>query len=195
MKKTAAKSKPRKPKRVFSWLNPKLERDLNKRVIEKFKIYCSRCKGLCCSKEINAFNFEIKKWPKAELHLKENWLKDKEIEQSPIRRFNIGKHCPYVGKNGCVMSPSIRPIDCVSYPIYPLINSNKNKQELVGLMVHKSCPYASLMSKDKLLTSLVLQFWKSKTKKIKIQDIKTWLGNKRNYWLDKNIIKIKNDSI
>jgi|GEM_PF-1918187 len=165
---------------------------LSNEIIWEFRRYCSRCKGLCCSKEINAFTFEIKKWPKIKLDIKRNWQKGKSPGKSPICRFNIGKNCPFLLNKSCRMSPVIRPIDCISYPVYPIIENTRNESRIDELMIHKSCPYAKEIAKNKKISKLLLEFWRENNKKISKGDIKIWLGDKRNYWLDKNIIKIKN---
>lgn len=108
-----------------------------------------------------------------------------------MRRFNVGKKCPYVERNSCIIKPEARPIDCLSYPVYPIIKIAKNKTDLTGLMIHKSCPFAKEISRDKDLINLLKKFWEFLLRKINGKNVKTWLGNKRNYWLDKNIIKIK----
>lgn len=168
------------------------KKSLNNEIAKEFRKYCSKCKGLCCSKEINAFTFEIKKWPKAKLSIKKNWQKSKPLRSLSIRRFNIGKRCPFLQHDHCQMSPNIRPIDCLSYPIYPSIDDLKKENNFISeLVVHKSCPFATEISKNLKIKKLLFEFWNKKLKKIGKKAISIWLGEKRNYWLDKNIIKIK----
>lgn len=165
--------------------------DIREEIVKSFSKYCARCKGICCSKEINAFTFEIKKWPSVKLDIRNNWQKGKLLKNSPICRFNIGQHCPFLLNDRCRMSPAIRPIDCLSYPVYPSIDNLGNNSEFNEMMVHKSCPFAHEISLDSKLKKLLFQFWESNFEKIDKNDVKTWLGDKRNYWLDKNIIRIK----
>ena len=165
---------------------------LRENIVKSFSKYCLKCKGLCCSKEINAFLFEIDKWPKKNLLAKNNYQKQKSTKCYPMRRFDIGSKCPYIKKDRCMMSTKIRPIDCISYPVYPSIDNLRNNSEFNEMMIHKSCPFAREISLDVKLKKLLFEFWELNFRKIDKKDVKIWLGNKRNYWLDKNIIKIKN---
>ena len=171
------------------------ENSVRKEIVEYFNKYCSKCKGICCSKEINAFISEISEWPQKRLFIKKNYLKRKFSKNYPIIRFSIGSECPYIDKNRCIMKPEVRPIDCLSYPIYPIIKITKSKTDFVGLMIHKSCPFAKKIADDKKLINLLKTFWELLLKRIKSEEVKMWIGNKRNYWLDKNIIKVDNDKI
>jgi len=169
-----------------------MKEDLNKKIVKSFSKYCSRCGGICCSKEINAFTFEIRKWPKVKLEIKNNWQKGKDAKSLPICRFKIGRSCPFLLHEKCRMAPAIRPIDCLSYPVYPSVDDLKNNNEINELVVHKSCPFAYEISNDRVLRRLLFKFWKLNLKKIGRMNIQVWLGGKRNYWLDENVIKIKN---
>jgi hypothetical protein len=167
------------------------KKTLNAEIVQRFRKYCSRCKGICCSKEINAFSFEIEKWPKVKLEVKKNWQRGKSSKKSPICRFNIGKHCPFLLDESCRMPPAIRPIDCITYPVYPMVGYKNKRYEMKGLVVHKSCPFAKEVVKDPEITRALYDFWGRNLKQIDCREIKIWLGDKRNYWLEKNIIKIK----
>lgn len=58
------------------------------------------------------------------------------------------------------------------------------------MMVHKSCPYAKEISGDKKLVGLMASFWWEELEKVSKKDLRDWFGNKRNYWLDKNVIRL-----
>lgn len=85
----------------------------------------------------------------------------------------------------------IRPLDCISYPVYPMMQYSRNhRKAVIGLLVHKSCPYWQEISLNKVLLHQIKEFWTIELQKIQKNDIKAWFGHKRNYWLDKNVIKI-----
>lgn len=158
-------------------------------ILENFSKHCKKCDGLCCKKaEFTVFNSELEKLPVTE----EKLIFRKKFKEN-IERISMGKKCPFLKiEKGCTLAISKRPLDCLSYPIYPILKYNGKKEtSIVGMMVHRSCPFAKEISLDKKLVALMFEFWKKELLKITKADIRNWFGKKENYWLDKNIIKIK----
>lgn len=166
-----------------------------KKIIKLFSKHCLKCDGLCCKKaEFTVFGWELKKIPSGSypLILRKQWGNKGKAKDINIERVSMGIVCPYLDvKKGCIIKISSRPLDCVSYPVYPIIKYGKDKKnKIVGMMVHRSCLFSKEISKNKVLMGSMLNFWGEELKKITKKDLRDWFGNKRNYWLDKNIIKI-----
>lgn len=128
---------------------------------------------------------------KDKLIFRKQWGKKGKAKDITIERISIGKACPLlrVGK-GCTLSDDRRPLDCVSYPVYPILKySRDGAKEIDGMMVHKSCPLAGQIAQDRQLIKAMKRFWENELREISKKNIKDWFGNKRNYWLDKNIIR------
>lgn len=170
---------------------------LRKDIINSFKKYCIKCKGICCSKKDFAiFDWEFKKLPK---HNKLIFLKSGGAGRAQSKKAgytSLFGGCPFLRKAGCGLSLSKRPLDCISYPIYPLFRFYySDRKEMAGMLVHKSCPLHVEISRDKKLINLMKDLWEKKLKEISKKEMLDWMGGKRNYWLDKNIIKINKQKI
>jgi len=168
---------------------------MRKELLKKFSKHCKECNGLCCKQaEFTVFDWELRNIPidKKLLKIRKNWGNKEKSKDIKIERISMGGKCNFLGNNGCILKINIRPLDCISYPIFPIIKYGRDeKKEIYGMMVHKSCPFSKKISKDKNLLKSVRRYWEIELKKIKKKDIRDWFGDKRNYWLDKNIIKIK----
>lgn len=170
---------------------------MREKIIKLFREYCSyeKCNGLCCKKaEFTVFTWELKDIPleKKFLKIRNNWGPNGKSKDIRIERISMQGRCNFLGENGCVIKINDRPLDCISYPVFPMIKYGRDeKKEIFGMMVHKSCPFSKKISKDKNLLKMMKSFWEKEIKRINNKDLKDWFGNKRNYWLDKNIIKIK----
>jgi len=166
-----------------------------KYILKIFKsVYCGKCSGPCCRlAEFTVFNWELDRfhdYAKA-FNFRKNKIKDPKIKRISMR----GK-CPFLNeKKGCVLEIFKRSLDCFSYPIFPMIKYGRRKNEMMvdGMMVHRSCLFASKISKDKKIVGAMKKFWEEKIKELTKEEVRQWFGKKENYWLDKNIIKIKND--
>lgn len=169
---------------------------IREEIMELFPKHCRKCNGLCCKKgDLTLFNWEFDKLNinKKDVIFKNQWGNKKKSSSIKVQRINLGKICPFLKVNKCNLNLKIKPLDCLTYPIFPILKYYKiEKKEIIGMMVHRTCPFAREIAKDIKLIGLIKKLWKSELKSIKKQDIKYWFGNKRNYWLDKNIYKIKN---
>jgi hypothetical protein len=168
---------------------------MSKNQLERlFKKYCDSCNAFCCkTKEITVFKFELDNIQKIgwdDLSFL-NQGREKSHRGSHIKRIRLKNGCPFVTNSGCIFSPNYRPIDCLSYPIYPVLKY-KGKNALIEYMaVHKSCPKYKAISKDLMLIKSLYSFWNEIIKESQTKDLKEWFGDKKNYWMDKNLIKIK----
>jgi len=164
-------------------------------IIRGFKQHCVACQGVCChGKDLSVFDWELKKLPKYKELV---FLKSGGFGKSASKKagyISLSKGCPFLGKVGCKLSLNRRPIDCLSYPIYPLFRFYySNRKELAGMLVHKSCALHNEISMDNKLIGLMRNLWEEKLEKMSKSDVLDWLGGKRDYWLDKNVIKVRDD--
>lgn len=171
---------------------------MRKKILKSFNEYCRKCNGMCCMKEaeFTVFKEELKNLPvkKSELNIRKQWGNKGKSSDINIERIGMKGKCIFVGDKGCKINIDSRPVDCISYPIYPIIKYSRDEdkdKDIIGMMVHRSCPFCKEISKDRKLISLMLKFWEKELFNISKKDIRDWFGNKRNYWLDKNIIRIK----
>lgn len=166
-------------------------------IIRYFKKHCMKCSGVCCKKaEFTVFTWELEKLPKSiyPLKFRKQQRRNGKPKNKKIERINMNKSCPYLKENeGCIIKERDRPLDCISYPIYPIIKYGRKEddKEIIGMMIHKSCPLCREISKDKKLIKILYDFWKLELAGVSKKDLRDWFGHKENYWLDKNIIKIK----
>jgi len=168
---------------------------VNRNQIERlFKKYCRNCSAFCCkTKEITVFKSEFDNIQKI------GWKglsflnqgKAKNNCPSHIKRIGLKNGCPFVTENGCIFNPNFRPIDCLSYPIYPIIKYKGKNASIECMAVHKSCPKYKTISKDSKGIKKMYNFWNELIKETQVEDLKEWFGDKKNYWMDRNLIKIK----
>lgn len=141
------------------------------KVVDSFKKYCSACKGKCCMNgELNLFT-----WERVRLALKTTtYYNDK---------------CRFCGISGCDLEIDRKPLDCISYPVYPKVeHRDDGKNEMTGLMVHRSCPYSEEIAGDDALIRVMRSFWKTELNGISADDICGWFTDENNYWADENVI-------
>lgn len=162
------------------------------KILKLFKKHCIKCDGLCCKKaEFTVFSQELSRLVKRNKELIFRKYKSSK-ESDNIKRINMKGGCPFLKNNGCELGVLGKPLDCFTYPIYPIIKYYKiEKKEMIGMMIHKSCPFSNEISKNKKLIKLLFYFWQKELNGLSKENIRDWFGDKRNYWLDKNLIKVK----
>jgi hypothetical protein len=173
---------------------------IREEIMKLFPKHCKKCKGLCCNDgdDFTAFKDELNKIKAGNkgviLPCRNQWGRYGKPKGIGIERISLNGPCPLVGKNGCTLNINDKSLDCITYPIFPILKYHKDdRQEIIGMMVHKSCPFFVGISKDKKLIELVRKLWlEHYLDRISNNELKHWFGNKRNYWLDENIVKIKN---
>jgi hypothetical protein len=166
---------------------------VKRRLIELFSRHCSGCFGACCSKEeVTVFASELEKLPISpeQLTFIQPCTHSKSPTNGAVERISIAESCPFLedGK-GCVLDIGVKPLDCLTYPIYPLVNYRSDEdKELVGMMVHKSCSCADRISADCQLMGAMREFWERELKKIPGADLRQWFGDSLEYWQEHNLI-------
>jgi hypothetical protein len=168
------------------------EIELRKKILASFQKHCKKCNAPCClGKDFAVFNWELKKLPFGGKDLVIG--KYKNHEKKLAKYALIRNRCVYLGDTGCKLKLGIRPIDCLSYPVYPIIKKRKNKNkvivEMIGMMVHNECLFYKEISKDRELMLMMKIFWDEKIKHLSESEISDWFGDMRNYWSEKNVIK------
>jgi hypothetical protein len=99
------------------------------------------------------------------------------------------KNCPFLedGK-GCILAIGVKPLDCLTYPIYPVVKyTGDEDKEITGMMVHKSCFCADEMSTDRELLDALRNFWEQEIKKIQGADLRQWFGDSNKYWQESKL--------
>lgn len=143
-----------------------------KTVVGSFNKYCSVCKGKCCrGGELNLF-----RWEKERLALEDTVYKDE---------------CFFCNANGCELDMELKPLDCVSYPVYPqLARRDDGNLEMTGLVVHKSCPFCEEIAGDSSLVRVMKNFWDAELKNIGAEDMSSWFSD-GDFWSDENLIRVR----
>ena len=142
-------------------------------VVELFRKYCASCKGhdCCVGGELNLF-----KWEAERLHLS---------KKAGTVGFKEG--CGFCKEDGCRLQMDEKPLDCISYPVYPIVGDEK---QVMGLIVHKSCPAHHEVSRDKELLLSVKGFWESELQNIPAGAMAGWIDDTEDYWQATNTVKI-----
>lgn len=169
---------------------------IKKEIVDKYSKYCNKCKGSCCAKkekEVTFFSWEINKFDeKSKNLLRKRTLRKDWSRNLIVRRVSTRGKCIFLGKRGCDLDIKNRSLDCLSFPIYPVIKYTRGERKMIKhMIVHKNCDLAYQIAKDFKLIRLLEKFWNVELQSIRKKDIGLWFGNKKNYWLDKNVIKIE----
>jgi len=172
---------------------------LEKSIGEKFDKYCRECGGLCCRcREATFFGWELNKIPTEKVNLSKldtNWNILKKTKDSNIRRVAINKICAFSDGSQCNLGEELNPLDCLSFPVYPIFNF-KEEKKIKKWIVHKNCPFFKEISKDKEAVNLVKKLWKTRLKNVEITNdiLKKWYGEwkeeDKEYWHDQNLLDI-----
>jgi len=168
-------------------------KEIRKKISQGFVKYCEQCNKPCCA----AADFAVFKWELERLPLKGIELRfykhrgRGEKRNNNVEYVNIAKGCPFLNSSGCKLDIYTRHLDCICYPVYPTMKYKRDAgKDIAGMMVLRSCTYAEEIAEDKDQVNLVRVFWTLALENISKDDIKAWFGDKRNHWLDKNVIKV-----
>jgi len=63
-----------------------------------------------------------------------------------------------MSEQGCLIEVAERPIECLTYPLYPTIRF-ENPAKVDGMLAHQKCPLASEISSDQPLVSAIRGLW------------------------------------
>jgi hypothetical protein len=140
--------------------------------VNSFKKYCSVCKGKCCrGGELNLFQLERER-----LALEDTVYKD---------------YCFFCKVNGCELGMDMKPLDCVSYPVYPRVKRLPDGGvEMTGLVVHRSCPFCEEIAGDGPLLRVMKDFWQAELGHIGAEEMGEWFSDDR-FWSAENLIKAR----
>jgi hypothetical protein len=152
-----------------------------------FLKYCTGCEGRCCKEEITAFKSEIQRLPfrrdasRAGCH---------NEGACGVAHIDMLKKCRFLNDgDGCQLDLWIKPLDCLSYPIYPIVEYRDNdSKDIVGLMVHRNCPSAEMMAHDSELLESMKAFWERELSNIDSAEVQAWFGYENKFWHNKNLI-------
>ena len=157
---------------------------LRKEIAQHFRKHCSPCTGSCCNVELEegfmAFRYEADK-------LQPTHRRD--CGRVSFVSFNNDR-CEYSGSQACRLDLSDRPLDCLSYPVYPSIRFKEDGgKEVDGLVVRRYCPSSKSISEDAELLGLIREFWELTADDIPAADLQEWFSD-REYWSEKNLIRV-----
>ncbi|MFA5764415.1 MAG: hypothetical protein WC915_06425 [archaeon] len=155
----------------------KKETAIKKEIVNLFGKYCSKCEGACCKGGVfSVFPFERRNIP----NQNNIPISDKSGKRGNVKDLVMGKNCPFLTEKGCKLKIELRTMDCLTYPVYPILKENK----INGFLIHKSCPFYKEISKNKNLLRLLKKLWEIQLEqKISVKELQEWLGDD-NYWKD-----------
>ncbi|MFA6224388.1 MAG: hypothetical protein WC647_18970 [Desulfomonilaceae bacterium] len=164
---------------------------LRHQVLELFQNHCLDCvsqgKPRCCfEEELTVFfpdewkQIEIKSHP-LQLKLKKRIL---NMAASGTVHLAVCERCLFHNPKGCQMKISHRPLDCITYPVYPMIEFVSEEKRLVGMMIHKKCKSVDKIIQDTKLISVLKKLWNKEIAPRPQQEIKDWFnGIKKDEYL------------
>lgn len=99
-------------------------------LIKFFGKHCKKCNGICCCcAEFTVFDWELTNLPaqgRGQLIFRKQWGNKGKSKDIKIERISMGNQCPFLqAQYGCVLDVQRRPLDCISYPIYPIVKYQK----------------------------------------------------------------------
>ncbi|MGA2192825.1 MAG: hypothetical protein ABSG42_05530 [Nitrospirota bacterium] len=148
-----------------------------------FRVHCSGCEGLCCKNSVfTLFNHELEGLkPDRALEFTEDGTKN-------IRRVKMGALCPFSRDKGCEIELGARPLDCLTYPIYPSIRYKESACLIDGMTVHRSCPSCESIAADAGLLRLLRSYWEEQLSLNGPEAVSEWFGQDE-YWDSENVIR------
>ena len=164
----------------------RLMQNPNLRMLNLFKKHCKNCKDFCCLKEFNIafFREEIKaiaendNYKNLDFWKKIKKYKEHSIPEKKVIKIKINNGCVFLGKNGCQLEKEQRPLDCITYPVFPVIDFNgKEKIDVFGILVHKGCYLAKDIAKDKILINKALKLWEEIIREHTKAELVDWLSD------------------
>jgi Fe-S-cluster containining protein len=149
--------------------------NLREEIAFQYRKHCSSCKGSCCSLELEegfiAFDMELGKLGKKVILGAANGT-----GSTMVVPFDNDGRCPLSGNNACSLSLEERPLDCLTYPVYPQVSFHDDgKNELTGLTIRNGCHKVEEISEDRALMELIRTFWERELPTIKSVEMKDWL--------------------
>jgi Fe-S-cluster containining protein len=168
-------------------------------LLSYFGKYCQGCSAPCChgsggGGEVTFFEWELERLPvqKDAPTIVTDWGEQAGNNEKRVERIGKDEDCIFLGTTGCRIAIDQRPLDCITYPITPVIDYGSCEEKIIREMaVHRSCLFADEMAHDKELLGMMVAFWKCELDTIKKVDIEDWFGDMNDpYWASENSIRI-----
>jgi len=147
-----------------------------------FEKHCRKCETFICCKvgEINLFERDIALLPDI----------GGVIRSDSYVSMPFGKTCRFLGNAGCCLDLSSRPLDCMTFPVYPLLEyAGGEGFHITGMFVSRMCPLAGEISKDSGLIADVKYFWETETADLTASEMNNWFQDSAGFWSEENIIR------
>jgi len=138
-----------------------LNKKSKENIVKLFSKYCQKCDGRCCKVGMVTF-FECEALS----------VFNKE---EGIKSIFIKEKCSFLKNKKCILGAK-KPIDCVTFPIYPILESKSIKDNSIKLAIHKSCPYYKEMIQDRKLCMAIENLWKVVFKKETTRNVVNLVG-------------------
>jgi len=147
---------------------------LREDIARQFRKHCVSCTGSCCALELEegflAFGWEFDNLSKVSpIHASGG--------QGTIRLvpFDNNRRCQFSGSNACKLTLGQRPLDCLTYPVYPQVAfDEEGGKQLTGLMVRTGCRKLKEIFQDTALMELVRSFWELELPLLEGSELKEW---------------------
>ncbi len=150
---------------------------LREEIALEYRKHCSNCTGSCCNQELEegfvAFKWELDVISKDSSHIAENI--GNSIRLMP---FSKDSRCHFSGSNACSLTLAERPLDCLTYPVYPKIRLHEDgKKEVEGLVVREGCRSLKGITEDTKLMNHIKEFWNIEIEGIDTEELTEWCNN------------------
>lgn len=148
--------------------------ELREEIALEYRKHCSNCTGSCCNQELEegfvAFKWELDRISKDSSDIAENI--GTSIRLMPFSKDN---RCHFSGSNACSLTLAERPLDCLTYPVYPKIKLHDDgTKEVEGLVVREGCRSLKGITEDTTLMSHIREFWNIEIEGIEASELKEW---------------------
>ncbi|MBI5189669.1 MAG: hypothetical protein HZA22_03190 [Nitrospirae bacterium] len=149
---------------------------LREEIAAHYKKHCGSCTGACCNLELEegflAFGWELDGLQKA------GRLPGADGPScARLVPFNKGNWCPLAGSDYCSLHLDDRPLDCLTYPVYPEVAvCDDAPPKLTGLVFRKGCGKLDAIAADTKLLRLIQSFWEDQMTRMSGDEIREWLG-------------------
>lgn len=169
---------------------------LRQQLMGLFTSYCSACTRHCCKEEeeVTILTNELKRLP-IQRHLHQtahHWQND---NSAGVAHIDIGDDCRFIETGrGCRLNLWTKPLDCLSYPVYPKVTFHgAGGKEITGMMVHRNCHAAEKMANDTQLLAVMRKLWEQELPGIDAHELREWFCPD-DFWHQHNVIDCLDDS-
>ncbi len=151
--------------------------ELRDKIALEYRKHCSDCTGSCCNLELEegfiAFAWELDRISKDSSHIAQNI--GNSVRLMP---FSKGSRCHFSGSNACGLTLAERPLDCLTYPVYPKVRLNSDGTKIVeGLAAREGCRSLGGILSDSELLGHIKEFWELEIEGIKAEELTEWCNN------------------